>query len=249
VPLDGAPPDSRSEYDAYLEKEFFTPGTMSRADLVAGGHCLTPAFLANQIERSRANIGIECIDIFYVHNPEQQLDTLDRVRFLAVIRDAFAELEAQVSSGTIGVYGCATWTGFRSFAANRNYLSLAELVGVAKEVGGSGHHFRVVQLPVNLAMTEAARAPTQADNGRNVALLDLAADLGISVVASASLMQSQLTRDLPAAVSSIFPSLDTDAQRAIAFVRSLPLASALVGMRTMAHLDENLVAGSTAIQA
>jgi aryl-alcohol dehydrogenase-like predicted oxidoreductase len=61
-------------------------------------------------------------------------------------------------------------------------------------------------------------------------------------------MQSQLTRNLPAAVGSIFPSLETDAQRAIAFVRSLPLASALVGMRTVAHLDENLKAGSTAIQ-
>jgi aryl-alcohol dehydrogenase-like predicted oxidoreductase len=249
VPLEGSPPDSRTEYDAYLEKEFFAPGTMSRTDLVAGGHCLTPGFLANQIDRSRANIGIQCIDVFYLHNPEQQLDTLDRERFLAVIRKAFEELESQVSRGAIAAYGCATWTGFRSFAASRNHLSLSELVAAAREVGGNGHHFRVVQLPVNLAMTEAARSPTQTDNGRNIALLDLAAELDISVVASASLMQSQLTRNLPPAVASIFPSLNTDAQRAIAFVRSLPLASALVGMRSVTHLDENLVAGAAAIQA
>ena len=245
VPLEGAPPESREDYDAYLAAEYFARGTMSQSDLVAGGHCLTPGFIADQIERSRANIGVDCIDIFYFHNPEQQLDVLDRAQFLKVMHDAFAELESQVAKGNIGAYGCATWNGFRMFAANRNYLSLTELVEAAKKAGGKSHHFRVVQLPVNLAMTEAVRAPTQSDDGKNLALLDLARELGISVVASASLMQAQLTRNLPAAVKALYPSFDTDAQRAIAFVRSLPLASALVGMRSIDHLEENLVAGAT----
>jgi len=244
VPLEGAPPGTRAGYDEYLEKEYFATGTMSRSDLVAGGHCLKPGFLANQIERSRANIGVDCVDVFYLHNPEQQLDTLDRKTFLMVIREAFGELESQVSNGRIAAYGCATWNGFRTFAANRNYLSLHELVRAAKDAGGEDHHFRAIQLPVNLAMTEAVRSPTQSDNGKNLSLLDLALELGIAVVASASLMQAQLTRNLPAAVKSIFPSLETDAQRAIAFVRSLPLASALVGMRQREHLEENLVAGA-----
>ena len=249
VPLEGTPPESREEYDAYLDKEYFAPGIMTRSDLVAGGHCLTPGFLANQIQRSQANIGVDCIDIFYLHNPEQQLDTLDRAQFLKVVHDAFAELEAQVASGNIGTYGCATWNGFRMFAASRNHLSLTELVESARKAGGQDHHFRTVQLPVNLAMTEAVRAPTQSDNGKNLALLDLARELGVSVVASAALMQAQLTRNLPETVKSLFPSFETDAQRAIAFVRSLPLASALVGMRTIDHLDENLVAGAAVTRA
>ena len=57
---------------------------------------------------------------------------------------------------------------------------------------------------------------------------------------SAALMQSQLTHDLPPAVEAMYPGLETDAQRAIAFVRSLPVASALVGMRLQEHLAENL---------
>ena len=249
VPLEGAPPASRQEYDSYLDKEYFAPGTMTKRDLVAGGHCLKPAFLANQIERSRSNIGIECIDLFYIHNPEQQLDTIDRKQFLEVIAAAFAELETQVSAGHIGGYGCATWNGFRVFAANRGYLSLLDLVKVAEDVGGKNHHFRAVQLPVNLAMNEAVRAPTQSDDGRNLSLLDLAGELGISVVASASLMQSQLTHDLPETVRTLFPSYATDAQRALAFVRSLPHATALVGMRNLDHLDENLLAGAPATKA
>ncbi len=249
VPLDGAPPASRQEYDSYLEHEYFAPGVMTRGDVVGGGHCLSPQFLSDQIERSRANLGIECIDIFYLHNPEQQLDRNDRKRFLEILTKAFAELESQVSRGTIGSYGCATWNGFRMFAASRNHLSLTEIVSCAVEAGGENHHFRSVQLPVNLAMTEAVRAPTQSDNGKNLTVLDLAQQLGVAVFASASLMQAQLTRDLPVTVRTLFPSFETDAQRAIAFVRSLPVASALVGMRSVGHLTENLLAGSPVTKA
>ena len=105
VPLDNAPPASRDEYDALLESEYFSRGIMKRSDLVAGGHCVAPRFLADQIERSRSNIGVECIDVFYIHNPEQQLDVLDRPAFLARMLDAFAELEAQVADGHIASYG------------------------------------------------------------------------------------------------------------------------------------------------
>lgn len=244
VPLEGAPPGSRSEYDTYLETEYFSRSIMSRDDLVAGGHCLRPQFIADQIERSRTNLGVDCIDIFYLHNPEQQLDTLGRTQFDSAMRDAFVELESQVVAGTIGSYGCATWNGFRVFAANRDHLSLTELLAIAQDAGGDSHHLRTIQLPVNLAMTEAVRAPTQGAHGKNLSLLDLARDEGVSVVASASLMQAQLTRNLPAIVRSLFPAAKTDAQRAIAFVRSLPVASALVGMRSIAHLDENLAAGA-----
>jgi aryl-alcohol dehydrogenase-like predicted oxidoreductase len=248
VPLEGSPPDSRGEYDAYLDAEYFGRSIISRGDLVAGGHCLRPKFLADQVERSRNNIGVDCIDVFYLHNPEHQLDTLDRSQFLAAMREAFGELEAQVEAGKIGSYGCATWTGFRVFAANRSYLSLTELLSIAQDAGGRDHHMRTVQLPVNLAMTEAVRAPTQSVNGKNFSLLDVACDEGISVVASASLMQAQLTQNLPAQVRTLFPDARTDAQRAIAFVRSLPVASALVGMRSAGHLEENISAGVMALE-
>jgi len=241
VPLEGAPPKSRQEYRAYLANEYFDPGVMSAKDVVAG-HCLKPRFLADQIARSRRNLGVSCIDVFYLHNPEQQLDFLGPAEFLDAIRAAFTELELQVQTGAIAVYGCATWNGLRVFAANRSHLSLADLMRIAHEVGGADNHFRVLQLPVNLAMTEAVRAPTQQHDGKNLSALGLAAQLGVAVVASASLMQSQLASGLPAEVRAAFPALSTDAQRAIAFVRSLPVSTALVGMKTQSHLDENLAA-------
>jgi hypothetical protein len=102
------------------------------------------------------------------------------------------------------------------------------------------HHFRVVQVPINLAMTEAVRAPTQCVGNERVPLLEAAGRLGISVVGSATLMQSQLARALPEQVHSAFPGYDTDARRAIAFSQSLPVAAALVGMKSLSHLQENL---------
>ena len=62
-------------------------------------------------------------------------------------------------------------------------------------------------------------------------------------------MQAQLTKDLPDAVKSLFPSASTDAQRAIAFVRSLPVVSALVGMKSLDHLTENLAYSGSVIQS
>ena len=128
----------------------------------------------------------------------------------------------------------------------RGHLDLSELVGIARDVGGDDHHFRVVQVPVNLAMSEAVRAPTQRLGSRRVVpLLQAAEELGVDVVASATLMQSRLTQGLPRELHDAFPSLTTDAQRAIAFVRSLPaIRTVLVGMRGADHVTENAAAAA-----
>jgi aryl-alcohol dehydrogenase-like predicted oxidoreductase len=249
VPLDGEPPATRAEYQAYLEREFFAAGVMAPADVVAGGHCMAPSFLAHQVERSRRNLGVATVDVYYLHNPEQQLDAVDHATFRGRVRDAFAALEALVARGAIARYGVATWNGLRAAPRAKGHLSLLELVETAREVAGDGHHFAAVQLPINLAMPEAAREATQevrVSRGatRPATVLEAAAALGVAVVASATLMQAQLTRGLPAPVRAAFPDLATDAQRAIAFTRALPgVATALVGMKSAAHLEENLKAG------
>jgi aryl-alcohol dehydrogenase-like predicted oxidoreductase len=244
IPLDGAPPASRALYDSFLKAEYFDPGVIAPSDVVGGGHSIAPGFIANQIQRSLKNLGVRTIDIYYLHNPEQQRAILEPKQFREGVAAAFDELEKQVDRGTIRAYGCATWNGFRQPADGSAHLNLEELSKIAGSVGGESHHFRVVQLPVNLAMSEGIRVPTQTLNGKSVPLLQAAAELGMSVVASASLMQSQLARGLPSELARAFPALKTDAQRAIAFVRSLPLSCALVGMRSLEHLRENLGAGA-----
>jgi len=214
------------------------PGFLKPEDIAGGMHSMQPDFLADQIDRSRANLGLDTIEIFYLHNPETQLGSVSREEFERRIRLAFAKLETLVTNGKIRKYGAATWEGFRAPAA-KPALDLARLVEIATEVGGTQHHFRLVQLPFNLAMPEALT------NG----VLDLAARSGIAVVASATLMQARLACDLPEALAEKFPGLTTDAQRAIQFTRSTPgILAALVGMSRAAHVAENLgVAGVPAL--
>ncbi len=240
IPLERIPPATKEGYRGFLHSEYYGPGIMEPDDVVSGGHCLAPRYLNDQIERSRRNLGLAFIDIYYLHNPEQQLEALPRPKFLDVMRAAFAALEEQVQRGVIGNYGCATWNGFRVSPKARSHLSLEELVSVAREVGGEQHRFKVIQLPVNLAMTEAVRAPTQAVGSDRIPLLEAAHHLGISVVGSATLMQAQLARSLPKQLHSTFPGFNSDARRAIAFAQSLPLTAALVGMKSVSHLEENL---------
>ena len=246
VPLDGAPPRTRDDYLAYLQRTFVDTGIVAPEDVVGGGHSLSPSFIAHQIKASQANLGVRTLDVYYLHNPEQQLDSVQPARLRTILRRAFVLLEEHVESGDIGCYGCATWNGLRTPPDARGHLDLSEIVGIARDVGGDDHHFRVVQFPINLAMSEAIREPTQRLGARRVVpLLQATAELGISVVASASLMQSRLTTELPPAVRDSFPTLATDAQRALAFVRSLPgVTCALVGMRSLAHVDENVAAGT-----
>jgi aryl-alcohol dehydrogenase-like predicted oxidoreductase len=243
IPLDGAPPPTRRDYSAHLKAQYFDPGIASPEQVVAGGHCIAPRYLADQVQRSRRNLGVSTIDIYYLHNPEQQLDALSGAAFADAIAAAFTQLEQEVAAGNIGCYGCATWSGFRVGPGEKSHLSLADLLKIAETVGGTDHHFRVIQLPISLAMPEAVRVPTQPLGSAVVPLLQAASELGITVIASAPLMQGQLTRGLPAKLAEAFPNLATDAQRAVAFVRSLPrVTAALVGMKNPAHLQEQLEA-------
>jgi aryl-alcohol dehydrogenase-like predicted oxidoreductase len=248
VPFDGHPPSTRDAYASFLENEYFATDLLRPEDLIGGAHSISPAFLADQIRRSRDNLGLETIDVYYVHNPEQQLDALSSVQLLDRLRATFSMLEKKCDAGDIARYGCATWNGFRTARGTRGHLDLRDLVAAARDVGGENHRFRVVQLPINLAMAEAVRLPTQGSGKRDVPFLHAAQELGISVVASASLLQARLTSNIPPEVREALPGFATDAQRALSFVASLPIATALVGMRSIAHLDENLGAFAAPVE-
>jgi aryl-alcohol dehydrogenase-like predicted oxidoreductase len=200
---------------------------------------MTPRYLEDQIERSRVNLGVETIDIYYLHNPETQLGEISRPPFMRRLRAAFEFLETAGRDRRIGVYGTSTWSGYRQPQAARDFLSLPDLVALAEEVGGPEHRFRVVQLPYNLAMPEAFTLANQGAGRALVPLLEAARQLGMYVMSSASIYQGQLAKNLPPLIARFLPGLDTDAQRALQFVRSTPgVGTALVGMKTAGHVAE-----------
>lgn len=238
LPFDGAPP---ADVHRYVEETFVRTGIADFSDIVAGSHCMTPAYLQSQLDASLANLGVSCIDVYYIHNPETQLQEISHEEFDNRLRIAFERLEQNVAEGKIKHYGVATWNGFRVPANAPGYHSLERMVNLASEVGGREHNFRFIQLPFNLAMPEALVAYNQTLQGTRVTALEAAHTLGLTVVASASLLQGKVAFGIPEAIRGPLGRLPTEAQSAIQFVRSTPgVTTALIGMSRRAHVEENL---------
>ena len=182
---------------------------------------MAPEFLADQVDRSRANLGVDTIDVYYLHNPETQLGFVARDEFDRRIGRAFAKTggtggPARRSAGTAAPRGKGS--------ARRTPSACRDWWRSRRRRAAPEHHFRFIQLPFNLGMVEAFLEGPKS-------VLAEAGRLGIAVIASATLMQARVLNQMPDAVQDILPGLTTDAQRAIQFTRSTPgIAVALVGM-------------------
>jgi len=233
---DGSMPADANEY---FFREYIQPGIFTAKDLAAGSHCMAPKFLKDQLGRSLKNLRVECLDVYYLHNPETQLSEIAKPEFLDRLRTAFEFLESAVAAGEIRYYGVATWNGFRRDPRAEDAMQLADIAQTAQEIAGGMHHFRFVQLPFNLGMPEALTLGNQILRERGRTLVELAGDLDITVIASASLLQGQLARNLPEVVAEAF-GLENAAERALQFARSAPgITAALVGMSRVEHVKAN----------
>jgi uncharacterized protein YyaL (SSP411 family)/aryl-alcohol dehydrogenase-like predicted oxidoreductase len=121
-------------------------------------HCIHPEFLEDQLQRSLDRLELDTLDLCLLHNPEYFLaDAARRAVPLTEARDemdrrmkeAFAFLETQVADGRIGFYGVSSNTA-GSPASDADAISLTRMLAAAKQAAGDGHHFRALQLPVNL---------------------------------------------------------------------------------------------------
>lgn len=237
IPFDGQPPENLK---SYIKKTWIDSGIVSEDDIVASCHCLHPAYIQHQIGASLANLGVETIDLYYLHNPETQLPVLGIDPFYDRLAKAFEVLEKNVAEGKIQYYGLATWTAFREPHGVAENISLARVVECARKMGGEGHHFKAIQLPYNLAMLEAISIHGQRHGDKNLPIFPIASELGLAVMTSAPLLQSQLL-NLPPHLAEKFPGDFSLAQKALQFVVSTPsVTSAMTGMREKDHVVENM---------
>lgn len=223
-------------------KDYIAKGICNAEDIVANCHCMTPHYLGNQLNQSLENLGVETVDIYFIHNPETQLSEISRQDFLKRMLAGFQALEKEVQAGKIQFYGTATWDGYRKEEGKRGYISLEELIGLARVAGqGDDHNFRALQFPYNLAMPEAFLLHNQNFGSQRVSVIQAAHKQNMIVLCSASILQGQLAQTLPESIQKFFAQLQTDAQKAIQFVRSTPgVTTALVGMGRPEHVEENL---------
>lgn len=226
----GVPPDR------WIAEELVRPGILDPGDIVDGCHAMSRSYLADQFLRTRRNLGVEVVDLLYLHNaPDAQIPAVGRDTFLSRLEEAFRLYEEFRDSGHLVSYGLATWDSLRIAPDAPGYLALETAVRVAREVGGTDHGFRFVQFPFNLAMPEAIRDRNQPVGGEKRTLFDAARRLGLGCFTSVPLLQGQLARAGPRREGF------TAAQTALQFARSAPGTLApLVGQKRSEHLSENL---------
>ena len=147
VPMDRGRPDDPL---AFFRSRTIGRGLAREDELRCGCHCMAPAYLRATLEESLHALGVPTIDAYLLHNPESQLQEVDRPSFLDRVRRAFEALERAADDGLLRAYGVATWPGFRAVRPDRDYLSLRELWQLAEEVGGAKHRFRAVEAPLSL---------------------------------------------------------------------------------------------------
>jgi len=224
----------------YVQTMFISNGIMHADDISSGYNVLNPNYLKRCIDKSLANLHLATLDLVYVHNPfESWYEDVSREDFFQMLSKVFEAYEEYRTLNKIRYYGMATWTCFRVPPDSKEYLSLEDITKTAEKVGGLGKHgFRFIQLPYNLAYSEALLLKNQSvGTEKNLTILEAAEKLKIGVFTSIPLFQGRLLRTkIPD-----YGGLTDQVSKLLQIVRSSPSVIApLVGQKEPNHVEQNL---------
>ncbi|TLS36177.1 aldo/keto reductase [Pseudalkalibacillus caeni] len=216
----------------YLQKVLLDQGVLQVSDLNIvehHRHVLAPSYYEFAIEQSKTHLGLETIDIHYIHNPEISMEVLGEEDFYKKLEPLFLFYEDQVRKGNIRFYGFATWNSLICDPNEKGYISLGKVVDVVKELIGENHHFKFIQCPFNSVMDEAKHKKTQLVNQNPSSVLEAANQLDLTVVTSAPFNSGKLisTDKIP----------DTEIQ---SILNEPEIRSVMVGMKNLRNVINNL---------
>ena len=223
----------------YMHRMYIQSEVITADDISSGYNVVKPSYLAKCIDKSLTNMHLSTIDLVYIHNAfESWYQDISREQFMEMLTKAFEMYEKYRSEKKIRYYGMATWTCFRVPSESPEYLSLEQAVKCAESAGGKDHGFKFIQLPYNLAYSEALLLRNQSVRSEeNLTILQAAAKLNIGIFTSIPFFQGRL-------LSSQIPNYGnvTDpVAKLLQIIRSSPSVIApLIGQKRPEHVEENL---------
>jgi len=229
--------DIKEDLMQYVMREYGKTGIVKEGDISPGYHCMTVPYLNDQLERSLKNLGLDCVDLMYLHNSVEGQTHLPREQFLKNLKDVFEFYEKKRKEGKIRFYGMATWECFRVTQENPLFLQLSEVMDLAVQAGGKEHGFRFIQLPFNLMLDQAYMTKNHNVSGKTVSVLEAAQEFNLGVFTSVPIMQGKLlaTNAIPE-----FGNFSASV-RLLQFVRSTPgITAPLIGHKLESHVKENM---------
>jgi len=232
--------DVATDFWSYIQRELVKTGKLKMEEIAGDVHSMSVPFLRDQFERSLSNLGLEHLDVVYLHNAaESWLPEIGHRRFLERLGDVFSYYEKERSRGRLSYYGLATWTCFRVPKGESEHLNLDDVVDVAKNaaLGDGEHGFRFIQVPFNPAMNEALVLKNQRIADDPLTTFEAAQRLNIGVFTSAPFGQGRLLGH-----SRVSELEGSKALSLLQFSRSASPAviAPLVGQKDQDHVKENL---------
>ncbi|MFD1737183.1 aldo/keto reductase [Bacillus salitolerans] len=216
----------------YLQKILLEGGIIKQSDLNIvehHRHVLVPSYYEFAIEKSKMHLGLDTIDIYYIHNPEISLKVVGPEVFYEKLKMLFISFEEQVSKGNIQYYGLATWSGLLCNPSEAGYISLEKVVNVLKEAIGDDHHFKFIQCPYNSYMDEAKTRKNQEVNRESYSVLEAAQKLGLTVVTSA-----------PFNLGKLIHEGENPYKILLSILHDPFIHSVMVGMKNVEHVIKNM---------
>ena len=223
----------------YIQRMYISTGIIKAEDISSGYNVLNPAYIEKCIERSRFNLKLDTLDLIYIHNAfESWNQDVSKNKFFDMLSKVFEVYEKFRSKNKIRYYGMATWTCFRVGEENKEYLSLDEVYNIAKSIGGINHGFRFIQLPYNLAYSEALFLKNQnVGNEKKLTILEAAKKLKIGVFSSVPLLQGKL---IQTKIPDYSETLTDPIMKLLQIIRSSPsIIAPLIGQKKMDHVNKN----------
>lgn len=194
-------------------------------------------FLEQALTTTLATLSRDCVELYYLHNPEYFLAKWGRDRLLEMMKEVFLWIKDKIEAGQIKAFGISSWNGF--FEEEQQVrLELIEFYTLAQEVGIETY-FNYLQVPYNFAQTRALFFKGQKLGASQKSLFGVAEELKISILGSAPLGQGKLPNYVyPDKVKKIFSGMSS-AQISLSFVLSTPgISSALIGTTSLVHFKE-----------
>ena len=223
----------------YIQKMFISPGLIDPSDISSGYHVLNPNYIARCIDKSLVNMRLNTIDLVYIHNAyEGWYADIGKNEFYESIAKVFQTYERYRSNNKIRYYGMATWTCFRVPQDSKEYLSLEDMIRIAEDIGGMNHGFRFIQLPYNLAYSEAHFLKNQnVGSEKGLTILEACNRLNVGAFTSVPLFQTRL---LNAKIPE-YSGITDQVLKLIQIIRSTPNVTApLLGHKNPAHVNQNI---------
>ena len=145
---------------------------------------LNPNFFEIALNKSLQNLGIETLDLHYIHIPEISRLGLSEEEFYTQIEALFHWYESKVSEGKIRSYGIAFEFMTEEPQEAKWHIELKKLKQLAEKVSLGENHLKYILFEYNLLSASANIDKTQTVNGEQMTMLETCRKLGFETVGS-----------------------------------------------------------------